>query len=136
MKWHPIHWFTSKWNSETAEIVDSAKDSAKEEQKINSSLREVKDSLFAKLKELAGRFSWTQDLAALYRYFLDGKASLVEKIGILLAIIYLLNPMDLIPDFIPVMGFVDDGMIISFLVGKLKEKISVYKNEDKLEFQG
>jgi uncharacterized membrane protein YkvA (DUF1232 family) len=36
------------------------------------------------------------------------------------ALIYFVSPIDLIPDFIPVVGFVDDVAVISFVVASIK----------------
>ncbi len=42
-------------------------------------------------------------------------------ITIFLTIAYVISPIDLVPDFIPIAGLVDDGLLISFLVIALKE---------------
>jgi uncharacterized membrane protein YkvA (DUF1232 family) len=47
-------------------------------------------------------------------------ANLVVIIG---AIIYVLDPWDLIPDWIPVLGFVDDATILAFAVQKTRETL-------------
>jgi uncharacterized membrane protein YkvA (DUF1232 family) len=39
------------------------------------------------------------------------------------AFVYLLCPIDLIPDFIPVLGWVDDLVVVSFLLNKGCEQI-------------
>jgi uncharacterized membrane protein YkvA (DUF1232 family) len=40
---------------------------------------------------------------------------------IILTILYIASPIDIIPEFIPIAGLVDDGLLISFLVIALKE---------------
>lgn len=41
---------------------------------------------------------------------------LVSKVMLILAVVYLLSPIDLIPDFIPVIGFLDDLIIVPSLI--------------------
>ncbi len=108
--------FLEKWNASYSEPD------------INDQLLGVKNDFFDKLKEMSVKHPWFQDVIALYRYALDPKANKFEKTGILLAILYLINPFDLIPDFTPILGFIDDGLIIAFLVSKLKEKVDFYRN--------
>lgn len=43
------------------------------------------------------------------------------------AILYLINPLDIIPDFIPIIGFVDDITIIAFVINALKKDIIKFK---------
>ena len=41
---------------------------------------------------------------------------LISKVMLVLAIVYLLSPIDLIPDFIPIIGFLDDLIIVPGLI--------------------
>jgi len=41
---------------------------------------------------------------------------LKAKILLILAIVYFLSPIDLIPDFIPVIGYLDDMIIVPALI--------------------
>jgi uncharacterized membrane protein YkvA (DUF1232 family) len=45
------------------------------------------------------------------------------KVVIVLTAIYLLNPIDLIPDFIPVLGHLDDIVILTLAVRYIKRHI-------------
>ena len=49
------------------------------------------------------------------------KAPLRVKIAVIFLVIYLLSPIDLIPDFIPVLGQLDD-ILIAGLVFKYAQK--------------
>ncbi len=55
-------------------------------------------------------------LMVLRKAVFDQRCPLLAKLIILLAIAYLLSPVDLIPDFIPVLGWLDDVIIIPFLL--------------------
>src|SRR5882724_70664 len=59
------------------------------------------------------------ELVILWRAFLAPETPLWLKALMLLIPAYLLNPLDLIPDFIPVVGWLDDVVIIPLLVALL-----------------
>lgn len=44
------------------------------------------------------------------------------------AIFYLINPLDIIPDFIPIIGFVDDITVIGFVINSLQKDIIKFKD--------
>jgi uncharacterized membrane protein YkvA (DUF1232 family) len=46
----------------------------------------------------------------------DKDVPITAKIIIIIAIIYALSPIDLIPDFIPVLGYLDDLLILPVLI--------------------
>jgi uncharacterized membrane protein YkvA (DUF1232 family) len=48
----------------------------------------------------------------LYLAYKDPRVSIVVKILAISLIAYLLSPVDLIPDFIPVLGYLDDLLIL------------------------
>lgn len=55
-------------------------------------------------------------LLVLRKAVFDQRCPLLAKLIILLAIAYLLSPVDLIPDFIPVLGWLDDIVLIPLLL--------------------
>ena len=63
-----------------------------------------------KVKEL------NYNLSAIYLAYKRKDVSILAKIIIIIAITYALSPIDLIPDFIPVLGYLDDLLIVPFLV--------------------
>jgi uncharacterized membrane protein YkvA (DUF1232 family) len=63
-----------------------------------------------KLKEL--KYS----LSALYLAYKRNDVPIYAKIVIIIALGYALSPIDLIPDFIPVLGYLDDIVIVPLLV--------------------
>ncbi len=59
------------------------------------------------------------ELMTLWRAFLAPETPLWLKALMLLIPAYLINPFDFIPDFLPVIGWVDDALIIPLLVSLL-----------------
>lgn len=67
-----------------------------------------------KLKTI--RNSLKTELAVYKAVYKDPRTPLLAKICFGLAIGYLLLPFDLIPDFIPVIGHIDDLIIVPFFI--------------------
>ncbi len=55
----------------------------------------------------------------LYRLFKDPRVPLAEKAFLAGAIVYVISPLDLIPDFIPFIGEVDDIYLVSLTILRL-----------------
>ena len=71
-----------------------------------------------KLEELKARAAGLKrELGAVYYAFKDERVGVLPKLVIGIAILYALCPIDLIPDFIPVLGYLDDLVIIPGLLG-------------------
>ena len=73
---------------------------------LNKNFKKFKE----KLKELK------YELSALYLAYKRKDVSIYAKIIIIIAIAYALSPIDLIPDFIPILGYLDDILIVGFLI--------------------
>ena len=70
--------------------------------------------LIDKLKQQARQLK--SEAQVLILAYSDKRTPLSAKILIGLTVGYLLSPIDLIPDFIPVIGFLDDLIIVPFLI--------------------
>jgi uncharacterized membrane protein YkvA (DUF1232 family) len=56
------------------------------------------------------------NLSALYLAYKRKDVPIYAKIAIVMTVGYALSPIDLIPDFIPVLGYLDDIIIVPLLV--------------------
>lgn len=75
---------------------------------------------FNKVKFL---FQIHKSLPLLFRFFTSKQISMKKRAFFFLAIVgYVVVPTDLIADFIPVIGLVDDVTILSFLVGNIQKQ--------------
>ncbi|WP_316748173.1 YkvA family protein [Pedobacter gandavensis] len=73
-----------------------------------------KTSFLNRMKEKVKRMR--QDTLALYYAYSDQGTPWTAKALIWLTIGYLLSPIDLIPDFIPAIGLLDDLIIVPLLI--------------------
>ena len=71
-------------------------------------------SLTTKLKQRAKQL--TADIPAVFLAMKDKRTPLLAKILAAIAVAYALSPIDLIPDFIPVIGYLDDVLLLPILI--------------------
>jgi uncharacterized membrane protein YkvA (DUF1232 family) len=73
--------------------------------------------------------SWLEDFKLLYGMVTDKSFKLDKSTYFLIAgaLAYAVMPMDVIPDFIPGMGFVDDAFVISTVMKKIGDEIARYR---------
>lgn len=68
------------------------------------------DKMFNTLKEAARRLKGS--LLTLYLSYRDPRVKRAVRLFTLFVVAYAFSPVDLIPDFIPVLGYVDDLIIV------------------------
>jgi uncharacterized membrane protein YkvA (DUF1232 family) len=73
--------------------------------------------------------SWLGDFKLLYGMATDKDFKLDKSTYLLIAgaLAYTVMPMDVIPDFIPGMGFVDDAFVISTVMKKIGDEVERYR---------
>jgi uncharacterized membrane protein YkvA (DUF1232 family) len=79
-----------------------------------------------KLKERATDFGLMVDMAkdVMFGHYKMNKWNISIIVG---TVVYVLSPLDAIPDIIPVAGWLDDITIVGYALGKLSEEIKKYK---------
>ena len=70
--------------------------------------------MLSSLRQWARRIK--QDAVMLWFAYQDPRTPWLPKIICMLAVAYALSPIDLIPDFIPVLGFIDDAILLPALI--------------------
>lgn len=85
-------------NSWTAKIGDSKKQE-----------KYVKDNFLKKLKKHASKIPFAKDALAMYYCAIDSKTPMKAKAIAIGALAYVVLPIDLIPDFILILGYTDDA---------------------------
>jgi uncharacterized membrane protein YkvA (DUF1232 family) len=67
-------------------------------------------TVFDSIKQWARRIK--QDAVMLWFAYRDPRTPWLPKIICMVAVAYALSPVDLIPDFIPVLGYLDDAILL------------------------
>ena len=70
----------------------------------------MKFAIFESLKSKAGE--WKREISALYLAARDPRTPWYAKAVAVLIVAYALSPIDLIPDFIPILGYIDDVLLL------------------------
>ena len=71
-------------------------------------------------------WAYLQAMLRLIRAYYRGdyrQISMANLVIIIAAIIYVIDPWDVIPDFIPGVGFIDDATVLAFAVQKTRETL-------------
>lgn len=96
----------------------------------DTKIAKLLDDVFLKIGESSEWFYKVQDnviaLARMLRAWIKGdykNISTKSIIAVLAALIYFVNPIDLIPDFIPILGQIDDIIVLGYLIKQLNKEI-------------
>ena len=107
-----------------------------------TALSKLLDEVFLNIGEATESFYRIQDsIIALVRMlsaWMKGEYENISTksiIAVVTALLYFVNPLDLIPDFIPVIGQLDDILILGYLIKTLNKEIErfmAWENENNL----
>ena len=104
--------------------VDSFSEADLEKVRKDSAVAEEKSSkLGAQFESFKLTWSLLQDYWA--GEYKNVPWKLIASIGF--AVAYLVSPLDIIPDFIPVLGFVDDAAVFALVVSSFQSELDDYK---------
>jgi uncharacterized membrane protein YkvA (DUF1232 family) len=98
------------------------------------------DKILAKSEEIRARFEtggplgkFVDDFKLLFAVVRDYAKGRYRKIpfwsiaAIVAAFLYVLNPLDLIPDFIPIIGQIDDAAVVAACLLMIRQDLHKYK---------
>lgn len=114
------------------EIIKNLKHKANVLYKDNVKLKELLDVAISKAKDNKQLMDIWSDLKLfieLIKDWMSGAYVELPKetvIMIIISLIYLVMPIDLIPDFL-IGGFIDDAMVIGYVVKKTSDELDLYK---------
>ena len=85
---------------------------------------EVRRGFWRKVRRLAASLPFAQDLLAAHYCAFDRQTPLHVKAVLLGAIAYFVLPTDLIPDYIPVIGYTDDAAVLAAAIKLVASNIT------------
>jgi len=100
------------------------------QEKLNSLIKSAKEKSKKKKKQLESVWNELQTLLRLLKAYRKKDYREIPWRTILYAtaaIIYLVNPLDFIPDFIPITGLLDDVSVITFVIASIKSDLDKFK---------
>ncbi len=82
-----------------------------------------------RVRTLVALWRHRADLFPMFRDMFNGqyRATLVTKLAMILCALYVVMPLDFIPDFIPFAGWADDAAMIYFMVRRILSEAVRYR---------
>ncbi|KKC35857.1 hypothetical protein WH87_14890 [Devosia epidermidihirudinis] len=77
-----------------------------------------------------------KEVVQLWKAFFARETPLYLKAATLFAAFYLINPMDIIPDVLPVIGWVDDLILVPLMVSWIVSRLPIPVRADMRERNG
>ena len=131
--------FNDTINAKTEEMQNHIKDEKLLDADVDYILEE-EEKLKEKLKDSSSLERFTTDIVLFISLVKDYSQGNYRDIpyktisAIVFGLVYIINPIDIVPDFIPVIGHIDDALIIAFclkLVEKDLHKYQAWKEAQK-----
>ncbi len=83
----------------------------------------VRANFWAKLRRVAGRIPFAEDLVAAYYCAVDPRTSTRVRAILFAGLAYFVIPTDIIPDFIAGFGFTDDASVLTAVIAAVASYI-------------
>ena len=84
----------------------------------------VRERFWTKLRRFIGKIPFSEDLVASYYCAIDRGTPMRVRAVLFAAIAYFILPDDLVPDFIPGIGYLDDATVIGTAVAMVGKHIT------------
>lgn len=108
---------------------EQAKETIRDPDKVEKMLLDLEKKL-ASFPKLGGTLAYVPTMISLVRSYLRREYTQVSVVSIgvtVLALAYVLAPIDLIPDAIPLVGMLDDAAVVGFCLNTVKGELDQYR---------
>lgn len=92
--------------------------------------RRILDEFNNKVRRVGGIQQVIDKLKTLYDYFRDPRNSRTKKALAGAALLYFIMPADVIPDVIPVIGYIDDAAAVAIVWKLLSEELGRFEEKE------
>ncbi|MFW5661364.1 MAG: YkvA family protein [Oceanicaulis sp.] len=92
---------------------------AKTEAEVAKEQARVEADFWDKLKRVARQIPFLEDLIAAYYAMRDPATPLQARAALVFGLLYFLWTFDIIPDFLGVVGFADDGTVLATIIAQV-----------------
>ena len=104
-------------------MPDDLDDRNVDHDKLRADVALVNQGFWDKLRKTLGRVPFIEDALAAYYCATDGKTPMFVKAVLMGALAYFIIPYDVIPDFIPGLGFTDDAAILATAISAVRSAL-------------
>lgn len=95
-------------------------------EKYNEGKEYIEENFWEKVERVGKKLSFTNDIKALYNYFIDPSISWYRKSIVVGALIYFIMPIDSIPDLAPLIGYLDDLGVVTATIKFLGSELTQF----------
>lgn len=102
----------------------------KDKQKTTNTVNEAMEKASKHKNQLEKVWEYLQLFFSIVKDYINGsykEIPLTTIISIVASLLYLISPIDFIPDFIPGIGFIDDVFVIGLVVSSVTNDLDKYK---------
>ncbi|WP_413786252.1 YkvA family protein [Psychrobacter frigidicola] len=124
--------YNDKLNGKKEEMLNAARNEKMMAANIEYII-EKEEKLKEKLKNSSHLERFTTDVTLFISLVKDYSQGNYREIpyktisAVVLGLLYILNPIDIIPDFIPVIGYIDDALVIAFCLKMVEKDLQNYQ---------
>lgn len=116
-----------------------AEEYATDQNKVSGLLDDAQRKAERNRDRLSETLDSLQSLFRLIRAWLAGRYNIVPWRTIVLsiaAILYFVNPLDVIPDFLPMFGFLDDAGVLAFVLQSIRKDLDRFLDWERVNLNG
>ncbi|GGE60875.1 uncharacterized membrane protein YkvA (DUF1232 family) [Pedobacter psychrotolerans] len=102
----------------------------KDKSKANTTIKDALGKAVSNKGQLDGVWEKMVLLFAVSKDYVNGNYTEIPKrsiVAILGGLVYFLSPIDVVPDFVPVLGFIDDIFILNLVYRQVVKDLENYK---------